>query len=238
HARIKNHFETHVVSIDRGSLTGRAALDARVVHVPDVLADPEYTYGEAQKVGGFRSALGVPLLRKGGVVGVIFLAKTVPTPFSEKQIELTTTFADQAVIAIENTRLLNEQREALDQQRAIGEILRVIATSPSDVQPVLNSVAKHAARICEARFVDVFLLEGDTLRNAAWFGELARTPTIPLDHSTVAGRSIYDLKPVHVIDLQNAGDEFSAGREYARKLGHRTTLVVPLIKEGRALGVI
>ncbi|MFI5103221.1 MAG: GAF domain-containing protein, partial [Terriglobales bacterium] len=108
HARIKKHFETHVVSTDRGSVIGRAALEARVVHVPDVLADPDYTYGEAQKLGGYRSALGVPLLHKGGVVGVIFVAKTVPQPFSEKQIELVTTFADQAVIAIENTRLFKD----------------------------------------------------------------------------------------------------------------------------------
>ena len=85
HAQLKKHFETHVVSIDRGSLTGRAALEARVVHVPDVLADSEYTYGEAQKIGGYRSALGVPLLHKGGVVGVIFVTKTVPQPFSEKR---------------------------------------------------------------------------------------------------------------------------------------------------------
>ena len=178
------------------------------------------------------------MLKDGELIGAINLYRQEVRPFTDKQIELVKNFSAQAVIAIENTRLLDELREALDQQRAIDEILRVIANSPSDVQPVLNSVAEHAARICEARFVDVFLLEGDTLRNAAWFGELARTLEMVLDRSNVTGRSIYDLKPVHVIDLQNAGDEFSAGREYARKLGHRTTLAVPLIKEGRALGTI
>ena len=100
------------------------------------------------------------MVKEGGLIGAISIYRQEVRPFTDKQIELVSNFAKQAVIAIENTRLLNEQREALDQQRAIGEILRVIATSPSDVQPVLNSVAEHAARICEARFVEVFLLEG------------------------------------------------------------------------------
>ena len=104
------------------------------------------------------------MVKEGGLIRAISIYRQEVRPFTDKQIELVSNFAKQAVIAIENTRLLNEQREALDQQRAIGEILRVIATSPSDVQPVLNSVAEHAARICEARFVEVFLLEGKTPR--------------------------------------------------------------------------
>ena len=114
HARIKDYFQTRLAPVERGSVTGRAALEARVVHVPDVLADVEYTWSDAQKIGGYRAALGVPLLRKGSVVGVIFVAKTVPQPFAAKQIELVTTFADQAVIAIENTRLLSELQARTD----------------------------------------------------------------------------------------------------------------------------
>jgi two-component system NtrC family sensor kinase len=100
--------------VDRGSVTGRAALEAKVVHVPDVLADTDYTWTGAQEIGNYRAALGVPLVREGNVIGVIFVAKTMPHPFTAKQIELATTFADQAVIALENARLLNElrQREA------------------------------------------------------------------------------------------------------------------------------
>ena len=106
HAQIRDYFMNRDVPVDRGSVTGRTALEGKVVHVPDVLADPEYTWSGAQKIGGYRAALGAPLLRQGKVVGVIFIVKTVPQPFTAKQIELATTFAAQAVIAIENARLL------------------------------------------------------------------------------------------------------------------------------------
>ena len=108
HARIKNYFAGRDVPIDRTSVTGRAALEASVVHIPDVLQDPEYTWSEAQRLGNYRSALGVPLIREGNVVGVIFVGKNVPQPFAQKQIALVSVFADQAVIAIENNRLLDE----------------------------------------------------------------------------------------------------------------------------------
>jgi len=111
HARIKDYFRNRPLPAERGSITGRAALEGRVIHVADVLADPGYTLSEAQRIGGYRAALGVPLLREGNVVGVIVLARTEPQPFSAQQIDLATTLADQAVIAIENTRLFNEIQE-------------------------------------------------------------------------------------------------------------------------------
>src|SRR5262245_34441072 len=138
-ARLRDYFKPRKVPVDRGSITGRAAMEARAVHVPDVLADPEYNWSGAQTIGGCRAALGVPLLHKGTVVGVIFVAKTVPQPFTAKQIELVTTFADQAVIAIENTRLLNELRqrtddlsELLEQQTAASQVLQVISSSTGE----------------------------------------------------------------------------------------------------------
>ena len=128
---------------------------------------------------------------------------------------------------------------SLEQQTAISEILRVISNSPDDVQPVLDSVAEHAARICKAEVVDIILLEDNILRSAAVFGEMRRDiGEVPLDRSTVMGRAICDMQPVQLEDQQAAGDEFARGREFARKFGHRTILAVPLVREGRALGCI
>ena len=132
-----------------------------------------------------------------------------------------------------------ELSESLEQQTAISEILRVISNSPDDVQPVLDSVAEHAARICKAQVVDIILLEGNILRSGAVFGEMRRDiGEVPLDRSTVMGRAICDMQPVQLEDQQAAGDEFARGRDFARKFGHRTILAVPLVREGRALGCI
>jgi signal transduction histidine kinase len=134
--------------------------------------------------------------------------------------------------------LKKELAEAREQQAAISDILRVISNSPNTVRPVLESVAERAAHICQAQFVDIFLVENNELRDAAWFGQIRRTLSLPLDRTTAGGRSVCDMRPVHVEDMQNAGDEFAHGREIALKDGHRTTLGVPLIREGRALGTI
>src|SRR5215472_9896059 len=121
---------------------------------------------------------------------------------------------------------------------ATGEILRLISNSPSDLGTVLQSVAEQAAQICQAQFVDIFLVENDNLRDVAWFGELKRTIVFPLDRSTVAGRSVCEMRPVSIDDLQNAGDDLARGREIARRDGHRSILAVPLIRQGRAVGTI
>ena len=174
HERIRDFFKNREVFADRGSVTGRAALDARVVHVPDVLLDAEYTYGEAQKIGGYRSALGVPLLREGSVVGVIFVGKIVPQPFTEKQIELVTTFADQAVIAIENTRLFNELRESLQQQTATADVLKVISRSTFDLQVVLDTLVESAARLCRAERSGIRLVKDNLYHQVAMYGHSQR----------------------------------------------------------------
>ena len=136
----------------------------------------------------------------------------------------------------------SEAAQLASELSAMSGILRLISNSPSNVGAVLQSVAEHSAHICQAQLVDIFLVENDVLRNVAWFGELKRTLSrgraFPLDRSSVAGRSVCDMRPVSVDDLRNAGDEFARGREVARKGGHRSIVAVPLTREGRALGTI
>jgi signal transduction histidine kinase len=141
HKRIEDYFKPLQIPVDRGNVVGRAASEAAVVHLPDVLADPEYTWGHAQKIGGYRAALGAPLLREGKVLGVLFVAKSVPQPFTDKQIELVRTFADQAVIAIENTRLFNEIQ---DKSRQLAEASQhksqFLANMSHELRTPLNAI--------------------------------------------------------------------------------------------------
>ncbi len=232
----------------RGSVTGRAAAERRTVHVPDVLADPEYEPRAAQRQGGWRAALGVPMLRDGRLVGVFFLSRAAARPFTDDQIELVTTFADQAAIAIENVRLVQdlqgrnrELREALEQQTATAEILGVISGAPADLAPVLDAVVRNAARLCDASDAEVFQVEGTSLRLAAKHGPsplFAIGEGHAISRDWVTGRAVVDRDIVHVPDLVAAGAEFPEGSGYAERYGHRTTLAAPLLREGVAIGAI
>jgi GAF domain-containing protein len=225
------------------SPSARAILERRIIQISDALAPdtPENTR-RAGYAGEFRSITFVPLLREGIGIGTIILTHPeAGFELSPKQLALVQTFADQAVIAIENVRLFNETQEALEQQTAISDVLRVISSSPGDVGPVFASVAEHAARICEAQIVDILIIVDGRLQYAAEFGEFGRLQpgeTAPLNRDSVMGRSICDKQPVHVVDLQSMDHDLPLGREYAFALGHRTTLAVPLIREDCALGTI
>ncbi len=244
HARIREHFLTLPVPLNRGSVTGRATLERRVVHVPDVLADPEYTWSgalKAQQIGSYRAALGVPLLRQGEVVGVIFVTKTLPQPFTPKQIELMTTFADQAVIAIENTRLLNELRESLRQQTATADVLKVISRSAFDLPTVLQTLVKSAAQLCEADKTTIIRQKGGTLHITEAYGfshefiEAVKDLPIEPTLGTASGRALLEGQTVHIPDVE-ADPEYTFT---AKSLGdYRTILAVPMLREDKAIGVL
>jgi GAF domain-containing protein len=164
----------------RGSLVGRTIAEGKPVHIPDAASDPEYTNRDFTLITGARSMLGVPLLRDGGTVGLLSLYRTRVSPFTERQIELMAIFADQAVIAIENTRLFEaeqsskrELQESLEYQTAISEVLSVISRSPSQVQPVLDAIVATARRLCEADRATIMRLQDGKYRFAARDGRLA-----------------------------------------------------------------
>jgi len=198
----------HPIAPGWGTITGRTALEGKTVHIPDVLADPEYTEGrEYQARGGYRTNLGIPLLRDGVVIGVFVCTRPVVKPFTEKQIELVTTFADQAVIAVENTRLLNELRESLQQQTATADVLKVISRSTFDLQTVLDTLVESAARLCEADAVILGRPKGGTFNFEATYGvshefaEFVASHPAGIDRGTVSGRVLLERKIVHVRDI-------------------------------------
>src|SRR5262245_53670885 len=242
-AHVKYVLE-HPIELDSGSLVGRVALERRTVHLEDCLVDPRYARREEQRVGNYRSMLGVPLLRDGVPIGVIGLLRTVVKPFTKKQIELVTTFADQALIAIENARLFEEVQartreltESLEYQTATAEVLNVISRSPTDVQPVFDAIASSAAKLSNALDAVLLRVDGDMLRLVAHHGSMP-IGDVPLLRGTVGGRAVIDRCLIHVEDLQAEEVEYPEGSAFAKRLGHRTTLSIPLVREGVAIGNI
>jgi len=225
----------------RGSLVGRVAMAGRVVHIEDVLADPEYKASVYQRAFGFRSNLGVPLLREGSVIGVFALMRTEVNSFTEREIELVSTFADQAAIAIENTRLLSELRESLQQQTATADVLKVISRSTFDLQTVLDTLVESAARLCEAENANIWQPKSDIYRLAASYNDYIESKNfleaiaIEPGRGTIVGRSLLERTTVHVHDV-SADPEYTLAR--AQELGRfRTVLAVPMLREGVAIGV-
>jgi GAF domain-containing protein len=242
------YWSERPITPDRGSLLGRTVLELRAVQILDCLNDPEYTQHEATRLGRQRSMLGVPLLRDGIPIGAIVLIRTVVKPFTEKQIELVTAFADQAVIAIENTRLLSELRqrttdltESLEQQTATANVLEVISRSALDLQGVFQTVVDSSVRLCGADRAFIFRFDGELLRMTAGsnvsaeFREwVAQHPIRPGRHSAAA-RAALERKTIHIPDVL-ADPEYTYGAKVIETV--RTILAVPILKGDDLLGAI
>jgi len=231
---------------DRTVPLGAAIVDRTIVHVPNLQASTRFAGSPVQR-SGRASMIAVPLLHRGEAIGAIGITRDEPEGFSDRDIELLKTFADQAVIAIENVNLFTELEtrnqqltEALDQQTATGEILRVISTSPTNLQPVLDAVVKNAARFCDAPDALIFRLDGENLCAEAHHGPVSQPVglLVPLLRGTVAGRSVLERQSVAVTDLQVETEEFPEGSGLARQTGQRATLSAPLVREGAPIGVI
>src|SRR5215472_1261264 len=237
--------ESPPTPLNRSSINGRAVLDRETVHLADVLPLLDTEFPDAKPnvmLGGHRSLLAVPLMREGNAYGSITVFRRTPGLFSPDRVALVETFARQAAIAIDNVRLFNTTQEALEQQTAISEILRVISSSPTNVQPVLDAVAANALRLCDAQQATIVLIEGDAFRCAAAFGStrtLEVGELMPLNRGSVAGRAAIDGVSFQIEDLAQASEEeLPVGRELQRRIGHHTALAVPLMREDRAIGAI
>jgi len=245
----EEYMGQHPIMLGRGSVIGRTVLDRRTVHVADVQADPEYVLVDQRSIGKYRTVLGVPLMREGTPIGVIVLSRNTVWPFNDKQIELVTTFADQAVIAIENVRLFDEVQarteelsESLRQQTATAEVLKTISRTAFDLQRVLETLLENAVRICGAKHGMIFRYDGECCRAAAAYNappgtlELWEQTPIRAGRATATGRALLERRTVQIPDVQV--DQEYDFPETEKVTGLRTVLAVPLLREGVPLGTI
>jgi GAF domain-containing protein/CheY-like chemotaxis protein len=240
--------ERNPISPGRGTIVGRVALEKQLIHVPDVLVDPEYQWAESQKLGRFRTVLGVPLLREGVPIGILFIWKERVQPFTGKQVELIATFADQAVIAIENVRLFQELEarnrevtEALEQQTATGKVLSTISSSPTDAQPVFDMIARSAKRLCNGEFSGVFQFDGELIHLVGHHGLTTEGievynkafPRPPAQDSAI-GRATLSCAVAHIQDAQADPDY---GLTALAQVGTMRCIIgVPMLREGKPIG--
>ena len=233
----------HPPALNRRTASGRCVLERHAVHILDVREDPEYDWGEGQKIGVFRTMLGVPLLRREGApLGAFALWRRIVRPFTDKQIELVTTFASQAVIAIENTRLLNELRESLQQQTATANALKVISRSTFDLRTVLHTLIESAVRLCGADQGTITRQKDGVFYRAEFYGfspeymEQIKDVPVAIERGSLTGRTLFEGRIVHIRDIEADPDyTFAVGRKLG---GFRTLLGVPMLREGSPIGVL
>jgi GAF domain-containing protein len=232
--------------VSRGNMVGRAILARRAVQVEDVATDPELLSHAFNRAGNVHTVLAVPLLLKGHPIGIISLTRTRVARFDDKQVALVEAFADQAVIAIENARLFQAEQaskreltEALEQQTATADVLKVISRSALDVQKVLDALVESAARLCNAYDAAIYQVFGDGLRLVAHHGPIPVAGAVPLSRGVLTARAVIDRRTMHVEDLlRSEADEYPESRKRALQHGYRTLLAVPLVHAGEAIGAI
>src|SRR5262245_8623042 len=240
--------QSSTLPLIRGFITGRSVLERQTIHIADVQAlTDEYPDGSASaRQLGHRTIVAVPLIHDGEAIGVIAVRRTEARPFTDRQIDLLKSFADQAVIAIENTRLFEEVQaskrelhESLEYQTATSDVLGAIARTPTQLQPVLTEICKTASRLCETYDSGVFFRDGDWLRMGLNQGPIgASLERLALTRGYVVGRAILDRDVVHVHDLRAAADEYPEGYQMSLKLGHRSIVAVPLVLNGESIGAL
>ena len=233
---------------DRGTVPGRAIVDRQTIHVHDLRAAAAEFPATRGIALGLRTVLSTPLLRGGVAIGAIYIRRREVRPFSDRQIKLLETFADQAVIAIENARLIHEQQarnrdltEALEQQTATGEVLRVIASSPTELQPVLDTLIANAVKLSGATKGHIRQVDGDFYRVVAHYGEslerisFLRANPLPASPDMPIGRALVERKPIHILDGLLEPEPLAS---FSRQTGVRTLLATPLLREGTPIGGI
>ena len=245
------HERQTPISPGPGTLVGRAAMSWQVVRIEDAWTDP--LYEQKAVVGVGRSMLGMPLMHEGEPIGVIGLSRNRVDPFAQREVELVSTFAAQAVIAIENARLFEaeqqrtrELRESLEQQTATADVLRVISSSPGELQPVFQTMLQNAVRICNAKFGNLWVREGDKFRIVAMHGAsqeyrdvLFSEPLLQPHPQSAGGRAVSTGQVVQIADISTAPTYGEKMRTATIELAKARTLVtVPMLKEQEVVGII
>ncbi|HMF25388.1 MAG TPA: GAF domain-containing protein, partial [Pseudolabrys sp.] len=238
-----------VLSITPGTALGRVAATKQTVQIPDAQAEPAYrsttSHSIGVEAGGLRTVLSVPMLKEGDLIGAFNLFRQEVRPFADKQIEVVTNFAAQAVIAIENARLLNELRQSLEQQTATADVLRVISSSPTNVQPVFDSIAESAVKLCGGEFSFVVRFDGKLMHFASSFGLNAdgldafrNMMPMPASEEAASGRAILHRSVVEIPDIATDDAYGAPAQNLARAATYRSIVGVPLLHEGNPIGAI
>jgi two-component system, NtrC family, sensor kinase len=237
----EEYFKTITIAPGREGVVGRVLLERSPVQITDVLADPEYHFAEAQRLGGFRTHLGVPLLREANPIGILVVSRVTVRPFDDKHIELLTTFADQAVIAVENARLLNELRESLERQTATADVLKVISRSAFDLKVVLGTLLRSAGRLCEADMGVIARRQEDVFYRTVAYGlpedlrDLIADQPVELSRNSGSGRALLEGRVIQINDVEADAEYTHTSRDTG---AFRTLVGVPMMREGVPVGVM